>query len=157
MKHQTFVDINRDRRRYGLNPLRETHELNRLARMRAWQLTADFSHYDGRGHTYYKQDAGRLGIDLDHFHDHRSASGENIADANIDHGDDGTYMPTDPKRYQNRNGYDMANMDNDAMFNYDANSHWGHLRNILNRQYRNVGIGVVRYNGEYYLAEDFDS
>ncbi len=149
MKQETLADINNERQQNGLSPLVETSDLDELAGVRAQQIASNFSHYDSDGNTYYRTDADQLGVDLDDY----QSSGENIAGASL--GDTG--MDDDPKPYDNNNGYDMADMDNDAMMNYDSDQNNGHRNNILSHDYQQVGIGAYSVPGtdNYYLAEDF--
>ncbi|TPR13105.1 CAP domain-containing protein [Apilactobacillus timberlakei] len=147
MKSQTLKDINNERQQRGISPLTETSDMDKIAAQRSQQLINNFSHYDKSGNTMYEQDAQNLGINLSGY------SGENIAGADLGQ----TYMSNDPKTYNNKNGIDMANMDNDSMMNYDQDQGNGHRDNILNVNFSKIGIGTS-YDSKsqsFYLSEDF--
>ena len=143
MAIRTLHDVNRSRRHYGLRPLKETRSMNRLATKRAKQLINNFSHYNRNGQINYQIDARKMRIKLGNH------SGENIANAGMGNEN------MEGIEYHPHNGAEMADMDHDSMMNHDAQSNWGHRRNILDPNFKLIGIGVRRSGSQYYLAEDF--
>ena len=147
MADQTLIDLNRDRMANGLPILSDSNTLDQVARIRSGQLINHFGHYDNNHQLLYEIDAAQAGVNLGQI------SGENIASAELG----SVNMNSDPKRYYNRNGNDMANMDEDSMMNYDSSQGNGHRDNILDPGFTWVGIGISydSVTQTYYLAEDF--
>lgn len=144
IKNRTVQDINNERQANGLNPLQDTDQMDQLATMRAQQASSNFTHYDRNGQPLANEDAQQLGMPLqrsigDGYYTEGYA--ENLAD---------NYGST---------GDEVADNANDDMMNHDADSGWGHRKNILGQKYEYLGVGVApaqgEYQGDYTIAEDF--
>lgn len=147
MKEQTLKDINNEREANGVSPLYESNNLDKIANMRAKQLHVHYGHYDpSTNRLYNAEDGYKLGF---LGSPNENGYGENCGE------DDLTNVL--PSRAQNGKG--MANYINDEMMNHDADSNWGHRKNILSPDYRVVGIGADYKPGQTFpftLSEDFD-
>lgn len=147
MKNQTFKDLNLDRNQHHVSSLNFDDQLNALAKLRARQISTNFSHYDQNGIPYTTDDASLVNLP-NHFQ-----ASENIASAGLGN----NTLKGDYRHYYNRNGNDMANTDNNGMMYHDQAEHNGHRYNILDPNSTLVGIGTS-YNPNtrsFFVAEDF--
>ena len=147
MKYRTMTNLNRDRSKYHIAKLTENHQLDSLAQLRAKQLIGNFNHYNQNGTPYTTVDAPKVQLPADF------QASENIASAGLGK----NTLQGDKKHYQNRNGYNMADTDNDGMMYHDRLEQNGHRRNILDSRSTMVGIGTAYDPRQqiFYLAEDF--
>lgn len=155
---QLLDDINKDREKYGRSPLVESKSLDKIAQMHANQIAHSddiLRHVDPKTNRYYaEEDAQRLG-----YSDYTSKDrAENIGQVSLgDSFDDAVPITSKPTRlpeYNNKNGYDMANENEDNMMKYDQDNNNAHRNNILNSKYTKIGIGTAYSNAG---NDDFDS
>ena len=136
-RYQTLVDINRDRKKYHVQPLKENRrDLDQIASLRAWQVYYHLSHYDKKGRPMIHDDAHKLGFNT---YDDYQSEGENISNAYVT---------------KNETGQAMANHANNILMDHDWDpygypAHNGHRKDILYKAHKSVGIGV-------YIGNDHD-
>lgn len=144
IKAEILKDVNKDRQGNGVPVLTENADLDRVANLRAQQIITNFSHYEGsntgQDNALYVIDAKKLNIKLGNY------GGENIGDAGSGELDSDT-------------GTKVADYIDRNMMYYDAASNWGHKKNILSGNYKQIGIGSSydQKTGLFFVAEDFEN
>lgn len=121
--------MNKERAQRGLYTYKEDPDLDKVAAVRAQQLTVTFNHVNALGQTPFEVGKS-MGVDF---------YAENIFDD-----------------FTGRSSWNAVAKEEVHTYIYDdADSNWGHRDTMLSKDYKALGNGIAIKDGRLYTAQDY--